>query len=192
MLCCWLACSSLNLLYSARMDLTEALGWLGMVLALAGTQADSKRTMFALDALCSVTNAVHFVLKDAIGGAIGQAIFLFMSVVGLTIVQRPSLAPLFFAVYPLLAMSAWHGVSEKGMVELLPMSVVLLAAVGKQLDNMLLTRLLILASNVPALLYGYAIASSPYVVSTAVFTAFSAVAVWKETTSAKTKAVDKE
>lgn len=162
------------------MDLTAALGWLGLILSLAGTQARTKFSMFVLDAATSVSNALHFYLSDAPGGASGQVIFLYMSMIGIASAARPSLKPMFVTVYPLLAVAAYQAHEAGGALELLPQSVVLTAAIGKQMDSMLLTRVLILVSCAPSLVYGYVIGSTPYVVSCAIFTVFSIVAVFNE------------
>jgi hypothetical protein len=158
----------------------DAFGWLGMVLGLAGTQVSSKTGMFLFDIGCSVANALHFYLLGAPGGVNGQLLFLTMSALGLLATLRPQNSASFLLVYPLIVLASWNAVAQKGPLEILPQCVVLLSAIGKQLDSMLHCRILILLSNVPCVWYGLAIGSSAYVTSTLVFTAFSAFAVRSE------------
>merc|ERR1711934_378828 len=113
-----------------------------------------------------------------------------MSVIGVAIAARPSLAPLFFSVYPVLLTAAYQAYAAGGLLELLPQSVVLTSAIGKQADSMMLTRMLILLSCVPSLLYSYIIGSTPYMTSCAIFTVFSVVAVYNELSPRKKVATD--
>ena len=162
------------------MDTIDLLGWSGMSLALAGTQMRTKTTMFCCDVGCSLFNVLYFNALGAVGGVLSSALFLFMSVVGLMITQHPPFHALFWIIYPLILLAAFNSVSVGGWLEISPHAVVFLAAVGKQSSSMFVTRVLLLLSNAPALLYGVTTKSTPYITSTLLFTAFSVFAMLKE------------
>jgi hypothetical protein len=161
-------------------NIADLTGWLGMLLGLAGTQVSSKAAMFLFDIGCSVANALHFYLLEAPGGVMGQLLFLTMSALGLLATLEPRTKAMFWLVYPLIVLASWQSVAQKGLLEILPQCVVLLSAIGKQLDSMLHCRILILLSNIPCVWYGLAIGSRAYVISTLVFTACSVLAVRTE------------
>ncbi len=81
--------------------------------------------------------------------------------------------------------AAWSAVSHSGPVEFLPLVQILLAAVAREFDNMLLVHCLILISNIPAFFYGIAKNSSAFVTSTTIFICFSYLSVQAEWNNAE-------
>ncbi len=76
--------------------------------------------------------------------------------------------------------AAWSAVSHSGPVDFLPLAQILLVAVARQFDNMLLVHCLILISNIPAFFYGIAKNSSAFVTSATIFIFFSYLSVRAE------------
>lgn len=155
----------------------QLLGWVGLAFALASTQATQKRDLLLCDIACCVFKILHFFLLGAPGGAVAQSLFLVMCLLGLLVDTHRKYRPLFYLIYPLLLVASWHEVSTSGAVELLPQAQVLMAAIARQLHDMLAIRVVILASNVPAFLYGVIEGSHAFMASTLIFMGFSSVAV---------------
>lgn len=93
-----------------------------------------------------------------------------------------------FLVYPCILVLAWNASGgEHGWLEVLPHFGVMLSVIGRQLPvSMLMLRLMMLISALPALLYAVIVQSAPSITLCASFIALSGVALFRESQS-KTK-----